>query len=89
MEYPKLLKDQTIVDKFDPNSGLNDIEGKQKDTGRWRDLTAFWILGLCNDYGYTVMLSAAHDIINRHSEVSTHQFPFQSIIFIFLKLSIL
>ncbi|XP_020291122.1 battenin isoform X1 [Pseudomyrmex gracilis] len=30
---------------------------------RWRNLIAFWILGLCNNYGYVVMLSAAHDIL--------------------------
>uniref|UniRef100_A0A1A9WE49 Battenin n=1 Tax=Glossina brevipalpis TaxID=37001 RepID=A0A1A9WE49_9MUSC len=36
----------------------------------WRDLTAYWILGLCNNYGYVVMLSAAHDIIGQfHHEV--------------------
>lgn len=40
-------------------------EVKFKDAGRWRDLTAYWILGLCNNYGYVVMLSAAHDIISR------------------------
>lgn len=38
-----------------------------KDPYRWRDLTAYWILGLCNNYGYVVMLSAAHDIIGRFS----------------------
>lgn len=31
----------------------------------WRDLSAYWILGLCNNYGYVVMLSAAHDIIGQ------------------------
>ncbi|KAL6438192.1 hypothetical protein ACFW04_004421 [Cataglyphis niger] len=31
---------------------------------RWRNLTAFWILGLCNNYGYAVMLSAAYDILD-------------------------
>uniref|UniRef100_A0A1B0AKK2 Battenin n=1 Tax=Glossina palpalis gambiensis TaxID=67801 RepID=A0A1B0AKK2_9MUSC len=31
----------------------------------WRDLCAYWILGLCNNYGYVVMLSAAHDIIGQ------------------------
>lgn len=36
-----------------------------KDPQRWRDLTAYWVLGLCNNYGYVVMLSAAHDIISR------------------------
>ncbi|XP_065226857.1 battenin-like [Planococcus citri] len=27
---------------------------------------AYWLLGLCNNYGYVVMLSAAHDILARH-----------------------
>lgn len=31
---------------------------------QWRNLVAFWILGLCNNYGYVVMLSAAHDILD-------------------------
>lgn len=39
------------------------------DRGLWRDLTAYWLLGLCNNYGYVVMLSAAHDIIHQfHGE---------------------
>lgn len=29
-----------------------------------RDLIAFWIFGLCNNYGYVVMLTAAIDIIH-------------------------
>lgn len=29
-----------------------------------RDLISFWILGLCNNYGYVVMLTAAMDIIS-------------------------
>lgn len=45
--------------------GRAEDEVKLKDAGRWRDLTAYWILGLCNNYGYVVMLSAAHDIIGR------------------------
>ncbi|XP_070150167.1 battenin [Polyergus mexicanus] len=31
---------------------------------RLRNLVAFWILGLCNNYGYAVMLSAAYDILD-------------------------
>lgn len=58
MKFPQLTKIQTI-------SGKVGAEGKVKDPGRWRDLTAYWILGLCNNYGYVVMLSAAHDIIGR------------------------
>ncbi|XP_969480.1 battenin-like [Tribolium castaneum] len=29
----------------------------------WRALISFWIFGLCNNYGYVVMLTAAADII--------------------------
>lgn len=36
---------------------------KCKDPGRFRDLLAYFILGVCNNFGYVVMLSAAHDII--------------------------
>ena len=38
------------------------------DRGLWRDLVAYFILGLCNNYGYNVMLSAAHDIIGKFHE---------------------
>lgn len=40
------------------------------DRSLWRDLVAFWILGLCNNYGFVVMLSAAHDIIERFSNLN-------------------
>jgi len=38
-----------------------------------RNLLGFWLLGLCNNFGYVVMLSAAHDILeqqkhNQHNE---------------------
>uniref|UniRef100_A0A182QYB2 Battenin n=1 Tax=Anopheles farauti TaxID=69004 RepID=A0A182QYB2_9DIPT len=45
---------------------LTDDDPEQKapkDKGLWRDLVAYWILGLCNNYGYVVMLTAAHDIL--------------------------
>ncbi|PSN31286.1 hypothetical protein C0J52_22287, partial [Blattella germanica] len=38
---------------------LLDYESK-----KYRNLVAFWILGLCNNFGYVVMLSAAHDILS-------------------------
>ncbi|XP_046596829.1 battenin isoform X1 [Neodiprion lecontei] len=40
-----------------------DPETQAEKRKKWRNLIAFWILGLCNNYGYVVMLSAAHDII--------------------------
>lgn len=30
-----------------------------------RIVVAFWLLGLCNNYIYVIMLSAAHDIIHK------------------------
>lgn len=32
-----------------------------------RSAVAYWILGLCNNFGFVVMLSAAHDILARVS----------------------
>lgn len=58
MRWSKWSKISNIRDKVE-------AEVKIRDAGRWRDLTAYWILGLCNNYGYVVMLSAAHDIISR------------------------
>lgn len=48
-----------------PTNGAHTV---RHDRGRWRDLTAYWILGLCNNYGYVVMLSAAHDIIAQFND---------------------
>lgn len=45
----------------------NAANGNPKDRGLWRDLTAYWIFGLCNNFGYVVMLTAAHNIINELS----------------------
>lgn len=31
----------------------------------WKNAVGFWILGLCNNFSYVVMLSAAHDILKQ------------------------
>ncbi|XP_014467524.1 PREDICTED: battenin [Dinoponera quadriceps] len=51
---------------FITDSHVNDVFDEEAvvKKARWRNLVAFWILGLCNNYGYVVMLSAAHDILN-------------------------
>ncbi|XP_056389254.1 battenin [Hyla sarda] len=36
---------------------------RQENRSHWRNLSAFWLLGLCNNFAYVVMLSAAHDIL--------------------------
>lgn len=48
---------------------------KNKNWNPWRALIAYWIFGLCNNYGYVVMLSAAHDIIkDLEDSVRPHYF---------------
>ncbi|XP_054464291.1 battenin [Anoplopoma fimbria] len=32
---------------------------------KWRNWSGFWLLGLCNNFAYVVMLSAAHDILKK------------------------
>ncbi|XP_058462301.1 battenin [Malaya genurostris] len=51
---------------------LNDSE-RPRDRGLWRDLVAYWFLGLCNNYGYVVMLTAAHDILKELDGGGDHQ----------------
>ncbi|KAM4024679.1 battenin [Anomaloglossus baeobatrachus] len=38
-------------------------EPQTQHRSHWRNLSAFWLLGLCNNFAYVVMLSAAHDIL--------------------------
>nr|XP_020463954.1 battenin isoform X2 [Monopterus albus] len=48
---------------------------------QWRSLTGFWLLGLCNNFAYVVMLSAAHDILKKqeseNATASTTAMDFQ------------
>lgn len=39
-------------------------EATPKDPQLWRDLTAFWLMGLCNLFGFFIMLVAAHDLLH-------------------------
>ncbi|XP_039620912.1 battenin-like isoform X4 [Polypterus senegalus] len=42
---------------------------------KWRNLTGFWILGLCNNFAYVIMLSAAHDILSKQEAGSNSTRP--------------
>lgn len=44
---------------------LNVNKNVKKDQQLWRDILAYWILGLCTEFGYVVIISAAHDILHR------------------------
>lgn len=37
---------------------------------KWRNIVGFWMLGMCNNYGYVVMLTAAFDIIKQFHPVN-------------------
>lgn len=41
-------------------------------TVKYRNLTGFWLLGLCNNYAYVIMLSAAHDILAVDFDANSH-----------------
>uniref|UniRef100_A0A8C7AB68 CLN3 lysosomal/endosomal transmembrane protein, battenin n=1 Tax=Neovison vison TaxID=452646 RepID=A0A8C7AB68_NEOVI len=51
----------------EPRSPLLDRQG-----ALWRNVMGFWLLGLCNNFSYVVMLSAAHDILS-HQRASGNQ----------------
>ncbi|XP_029491166.1 battenin isoform X3 [Oncorhynchus nerka] len=64
--------DQAVSVNADPDMP-SDSEGR---SSRWRNWTGFWLLGLCNNFAYVVMLSAAHDILNQQgSHNSTSPTP--------------
>lgn len=49
------------------NDEVEVVNVAQNRDARTRDLIAFWIFGLCNNYGYVVMLTAAIDILHTDS----------------------
>lgn len=51
----------------EPRAPLLDRQG-----AHWKDAVGFWLLGLCNNFSYVVMLSAAHDILS-HDRVPRNQ----------------
>lgn len=42
---------------------------KNSDPNLWRDILAYWILGLGTEFGYVVMISAASDILHGFHDV--------------------
>ncbi|CAF4987243.1 unnamed protein product [Rotaria sp. Silwood1] len=49
-------------------------EPKRAKHGKWGlEFIGFWLLGLCNNFGYVVMLSAAHDILKQEKNDNSTQ----------------
>lgn len=75
-ELPDVLSSAVSAIQSRPSTSQpNPIDGNLtahviRDDHTWRNILSFWILGLCNNYGFVVMLSAAYDIINRFDGVS-------------------
>ncbi|KAK1151952.1 battenin isoform X1 [Acipenser oxyrinchus oxyrinchus] len=44
-------------------------------TTRWRNFAGFWLLGLCNNFAYVIMLSAAHDILSQQQAGTNTTLP--------------
>lgn len=42
----------------------NNLKRNDKEGEIWRNLLAYWILGLCTEIGYIIIISAAHDILH-------------------------
>lgn len=55
----------------DTTDGINSNRGREGKSKR--NLIGFWLLGLCNNFGYVVMLSAAHDILHEKSSTQGNQ----------------
>ncbi|XP_051571336.1 battenin-like isoform X2 [Myxocyprinus asiaticus] len=47
---------------------IADSEGRCR---KWRNCIGFWLLGLCNNFAYVVMLSAALDILKKQESQNT------------------
>lgn len=58
-----LCNRQLDLDTKPNKSDDNGTKRKRKDPQVWRDILAFWILGLGSEFGYFVIISAAHDIL--------------------------
>ncbi|KAF4093037.1 hypothetical protein AMELA_G00027710 [Ameiurus melas] len=54
---------------MDPRDSVNAdpdvLTGSGGRCRRWRNQSGFWLLGLCNNFAYVVMLSAARDILKQ------------------------
>lgn len=48
----------------------NDPKKEKSDTQMWRNVIAYWLLGLTTEFGYVLIISAAHDILQSFSSNS-------------------
>ncbi|KAF3699541.1 Battenin Protein CLN3 Precursor [Channa argus] len=65
------------------SGSVNADPGPPSDTNgrftQWRNWAGFWLLGLCNNFAYVVMLSAAHDILVKQESRNTTASNFETL----------
>uniref|UniRef100_A0A2K6CUI5 CLN3 lysosomal/endosomal transmembrane protein, battenin n=1 Tax=Macaca nemestrina TaxID=9545 RepID=A0A2K6CUI5_MACNE len=61
----------------EPRLPLLDHQG-----AHWKNAVGFWLLGLCNNFSYVVMLSAAHDILSHERTSGNQSHPFLYVAYI-------
>ena len=59
---------------FTTDSNISDLPQRER-RERTRNLIAYWFLGLCNNYAFVIMLSAAHDILSNDFQPNVISIP--------------
>ncbi|XP_059160548.1 battenin-like [Physella acuta] len=68
-----MLAQQRIEDDTVGSEDYQDLIARNAEKiANRRNLAAFWIFGLCNNFAYVVMLSAAHDILKEEEGPSSN-----------------
>lgn len=67
---PRPAENTSTDDRDNRNNDISTAQNRGDENHNMQNLICFWIIGLCNGYGWTVMLSAAFDIIKRLNGVS-------------------
>lgn len=62
------IRKQFELSPEQPNNGDTEKATKHVEHKVWREVVAYWILGLCTEMGYILMLCAAHDILHGFQE---------------------
>jgi len=59
------MPDQTSSGAVVPSPPGGPLPPQETSWTKTRVIIAFWLLGMCNNYVYVIMLSAAHDVISK------------------------
>ncbi|XP_038069180.1 battenin-like isoform X1 [Patiria miniata] len=64
IEPANMMEETDMTDELPVMAAAAAIRQNNRKT-KIRNLVAFWLLGLCNNYAYVIMLSAAYDILEK------------------------